>query len=279
MKIRYTISTIAVLLFLVTLYSNLMAFMDGIVGFTKKNGESIGCVCHNLDPNDSVSVRIIGPNSVRQNDTATYILAIANGPAIAGGCDIATSRGSVITTPLDTFLRRAEQFPGAGFELTHKEPKPFNGDTLKFIFRYIAPAAPNTIDTIFANGNSTNNDLGSDNDKWNFAANFLVSITTTGVSSNSSVIAEDFVLEQNYPNPFNPETKINFSLSKSGNVSLKVYDATGKTVANLINNEFRGAGDFEMNFNSANYGLNSGVYFYELRTKQGSAVRKMLIVK
>ena len=51
MKIRYTISTIAVLLFLVTLYSNLMAFMDGIVGFTKKNGESIGCVCHNLDPN------------------------------------------------------------------------------------------------------------------------------------------------------------------------------------------------------------------------------------
>ena len=151
--------------------------------------------------------------------------------------------------------------------------------SLKKIFRYIAPAAPNTVDTIFANGNSTNNDLGSDNDKWNYAANFLVSITTTGVSSNSSVIADGFVLHQNYPNPFNPETKISYTLSKSGNVSLKVYDATGRTVANLINNEFRGAGEFEMNFNSADYGLNSGVYFYELRTQQGSAVKKMLIVK
>lgn len=279
MKIRYTISAIAVLLFLVTLYSNLMAFMDGVVGFTKKNGESIGCVCHNLDPSDSVSVRIIGPSSVRQNDTATYILAIAKGPAITGGCDIATSRGNLITTPLDTFLKRAEQFPGAGFELTHKMPKAFVGDTLKFIFRYIAPAAPNTIDTIFANGNSTNNDLGSDNDKWNYATNFLVSITTTGVSNNSSVIADGFVLNQNYPNPFNPETKISYTLSRSGNVSLKVYDATGRTVANLINNEFRGAGEFEMNFNSSHYGLNSGVYFYELRTQQGSAVKKMLIVK
>lgn len=279
MKIRYTISAIAVLLFLVTLYSNLMAFMDGVVGFTKKNGESIGCVCHNLDPSDSVSVRIIGPSSVRQNDTATYILAIAKGPAITGGCDIATSRGNLITTPLDTFLKRAEQFPGAGFELTHKMPKAFVGDTLKFIFRYIAPAAPNTIDTIFANGNSTNNDLGSDNDKWNYATNFLVSITTTGVSNNSSVIADGFVLYQNYPNPFNPETKISYTLSRSGNVSLKVYDATGRTVANLINNEFRGAGEFEMNFNSSHYGLNSGVYFYELRTQQGSAVKKMLIVK
>lgn len=279
MKIRYTISAIAVLLLLVTLYSNLMAFMDGVVGFTKKNGESIGCVCHNLDPSDSVSVRIIGPSSVRQNDTATYILAIAKGPAITGGCDIATSRGNLITTPLDTFLKRAEQFPGAGFELTHKMPKAFVGDTLKFIFRYIAPAAPNTIDTIFANGNSTNNDLGSDNDKWNYATNFLVSITTTGVSNNSSVIADGFVLYQNYPNPFNPETKISYTLSRSGNVSLKVYDATGRTVANLINNEFRGAGEFEMNFNSSHYGLNSGVYFYELRTQQGSAVKKMLIVK
>jgi hypothetical protein len=279
MKIRYTISTVAALLFLILLYDNLMAFKDGIVGFTKKNGEGIGCVCHNLDPNDTVSVRIIGPSSVRQSDTATYILAIAKGPAISGGCDIATSRGSVITTPLDTFLRRTEQFPGAGFELTHKAPKPFSGDTLKFIFRYVAPSTPNVVDTIFANGNSTNNDISSDNDKWNFATNFLVSITTTGVNSNSTLVADDFVLYQNYPNPFNPETKISYSLTRSGNVSLRVYDATGKTVANLVNNEFRGAGEFELKFNAASYGLNSGVYFYELRTQSGSTVKKMLLVK
>jgi hypothetical protein len=86
-------------------------------------------------------------------------------------------------------------------------------------------------------------------------------------------------LYQNYPNPFNPETKLSYTLRRSGNVSLRVYDATGKTVANLINNEFRGAGEFELTFNAASYGLNSGVYFYELRTQSGSTVKKMLLVK
>ncbi len=279
MKIRYTVSTLVVLLFLIMLYDNLMAFKEGIVGFTKKNGETIGCVCHNLDPNDSISVRITGPNVVAQNDTAIFILSIANGPAITGGCDIASSRGDLITTPLDTFLKREEQFPGAGFELTHKEPKPFTGDTLKFIFRYIAPSTANVVDTIFANGNSTNNDMSSDNDKWNFAANFTVSVTPSGVNSPATIVAEDFVLAQNFPNPFNPSTTISFSRKFAGNVSLRVYDITGKTVATLINNEFRGAGEFSVSFDASAYGLNSGVYFYELRSGNGSSVKKMLLAK
>jgi hypothetical protein len=278
MKLRYILSSIAVVLFLVTLFENLMAFKDGIVGFTKKNGESIGCVCHNLEPNDTVSVRIFGPSSVRAGDTATFVLAIARGPAVTGGCDIAASRGSLIVSPLDTSLRRAEQFPGAGFELTHKNPKPFSGDTLKFTFRYIAPSTPNIVDTIFANGNSTNNDLSSDMDKWNFAQNFLVSVTTVGLENNVTT-AEGFSLSQNFPNPFNPSTSISFSLHKSGEVSLRVYDLNGRTVATLISNEFFQAGDHTVQLDAGKYNLNSGVYFYELRTEINSSVKKMLLVK
>ena len=36
-----------------------------------------------------------------------------------------------------------------------------------------------------------------------------------------------FELEKNYPNPFNPQTKINYSLSESGKVSLVVYNSLG----------------------------------------------------
>lgn len=278
MKVRYTISVIVAVIFLASLYQNLMAFKDGIVGFTKKNGESIGCVCHNLDPNDTISVKITGPATVRTNDTAVYVLSIANGPAITGGCDIAVSRGTIYPSPVDTFLKRAEMFPGSGFELTHKTPKPFTGDTLKFIFTYIAPSVANIVDTIFANGNSTNNDLGSDNDKWNFAENFVISITTTRISDPSE-IADAFTLDQNYPNPFNPETNISYVLKRPESVSLRIFDAAGKTVAVLINNEFRGAGKHSVKFDSSPLGLGSGAYFYELKAGGNAVVKKMMLLK
>lgn len=278
MKLRNIIAALITIAFLSVLYSNLMAFKDGIVGFTKKNGEAIGCVCHGLEPNDTVSVRITGPSSLRINDTATYVLSVANGPAVSGGCDIATSLGDLTASPIDTFLRRAEQFPGAGFELTHKEPKLFAGDTLKFYFRYIAPSTPNVVDTIFANGNSTNNDVSSDNDSWNFAENFLVNITLTDIE-NQNEFVDDFTLGQNYPNPFNPATNITFTLARPEEVSLRVYDAVGRTAATLISGDLYASGRHEFLFNAGTYGLNSGVYFYELRTNGRSEVRKMLLVK
>lgn len=278
MKFRYFISLIAVVIFFSMLFQNLMAFKNGIVGFTRKNGETIGCVCHGLEPNDSISVKIIGPATVRPNDTVTYVLNIANGPAITGGCNIATSLGKVITSPLDTTLKREEQFPGSGFELTHKDPKAFAGDTLKFRFRYIAPSTPNVIDTLFANGNSSNNDLGSDNDKWNYANNFLINVSPTSVQNNIAE-ASSFELRQNFPNPFNPSTMISFSLAKAAEVNLSVFDMSGKTVAQLHNGKYLNAGVYEAEFDAAKQGLNSGVYFYRLSVNGGSSVKKMVLVK
>jgi hypothetical protein len=42
--------------------------------------------------------------------------------------------------------------------------------------------------------------------------------------------ADNFRLNQNYPNPFNPETIISYELGNKNNVSLKVYDLTGRVV-------------------------------------------------
>jgi len=38
----------------------------------------------------------------------------------------------------------------------------------------------------------------------------------------------------NYPNPFNPSTKINFTITSSGNVKLSVYNSLGQKVADLL---------------------------------------------
>lgn len=101
----------------------------------------------------------------------------------------------------------------------------------------------------------------------------------TGISGNiSASVPENFSLDQNYPNPFNPSTKINFSLPKYSQASLKIYNVNGKEVAQLFN-DTRDAGNYEVSFDAAKYGLASGTYFYNLKTQDFNETKKMTILK
>lgn len=91
-----------------------------------------------------------------------------------------------------------------------------------------------------------------------------------------SVIPMNFVLKQNYPNPFNPVTTIDYYIPARGNVSLKVYDITGREAAGLIN-ENQKTGWHTVQFDAS--GLASGVYIYQLVTDNFSASKKLLLLK
>ncbi|MBK6773674.1 MAG: T9SS type A sorting domain-containing protein [Ignavibacteria bacterium] len=69
------------------------------------------------------------------------------------------------------------------------------------------------------------------------------------------------MLSQNYPNPFNPVTNLEFGISKSGFVSLKIYDVIGRELFTLVN-ESKQPGYYKIKFDAGN--LSSGVYFYRL---------------
>ena len=92
----------------------------------------------------------------------------------------------------------------------------------------------------------------------------------------TQIIPTEFMLEQNYPNPFNPTTSISYSLPVKSVVNLKVYDAIGKEVAVLVNQE-QGAGRYNLLFNAT--GLASGIYFYQLKTNEFTAVKKLVLMK
>ncbi|MCX7984818.1 MAG: T9SS type A sorting domain-containing protein, partial [Bacteroidetes bacterium] len=85
-----------------------------------------------------------------------------------------------------------------------------------------------------------------------------------------------FSLEQNYPNPFNPATTINFTIGKSSNVKLVVYNLLGQKVATLVDTRMD-AGQHTIIFDGAH--LASGVYFYKLEAGDFRAVKKMLLLK
>jgi hypothetical protein len=98
----------------------------------------------------------------------------------------------------------------------------------------------------------------------------------TGTVNNTAQIPNAYQLSQNFPNPFNPVTKINYSLPKSGFVTLKIFDVLGRQVATLIN-ENKNSGSYSVEFNGAK--LSSGIYFYKLQVNDFTEVKRMMLVK
>jgi hypothetical protein len=103
-----------------------------------------------------------------------------------------------------------------------------------------------------------------------------INYNIVGINQISSNVPDKYKLEQNYPNPFNPTTKINFAITQSGFVNLKVYDITGKEVANLVNEKLA-TGSYSYEFNASV--LSSGIYFYSLKTDNFVSTKKMILVK
>jgi hypothetical protein len=99
---------------------------------------------------------------------------------------------------------------------------------------------------------------------------------------NDGNLVTEYSLENNYPNPFNPSTNIKFSVPSTSHVTIKVYDALGKEVAEAFNRTVE-TGIHEVQFNSN--GLSSGVYFYCLEANEidGSLrfneTKKMILMK
>lgn len=84
-------------------------------------------------------------------------------------------------------------------------------------------------------------------------------------------------LHQNYPNPFNPATKIDFDLPADGYVTFTVYDITGKEISRLINNEFRKADYYSVQFNADKTA--SGIYFCCMAVNNFVQTKKMVLLK
>ncbi len=96
------------------------------------------------------------------------------------------------------------------------------------------------------------------------------------VDDELNSMPEDYNLFQNYPNPFNPSTTIRYSIINPDLVRIKVYDILGREVATLVN-EFKQAGFFEIQFNSA--GLASGIYLYRIESGKFIQTKKMILLK
>jgi hypothetical protein len=109
---------------------------------------------------------------------------------------------------------------------------------------------------------------------WSTIRNFT--IRTTNINQISSEIPGSFRLLNNYPNPFNPVTKIRFQIPKASYVEIKIYDITGKNIANLVNQTMR-EGSYETTFDASAF--SSGIFFVKMQTENYIGVNKIALIK
>ncbi|MBN2413746.1 T9SS type A sorting domain-containing protein [candidate division KSB1 bacterium] len=113
---------------------------------------------------------------------------------------------------------------------------------------------------------------------WNGGHEFSKPLT---VYVDSHHIPERYELSQNFPNPFNPETTINYQLPKDRHVKLVIYNALGRVVRELVNEE-KGAGSYSITWNGlsdSGIPVSSGIYFYKIEAGIFTQVKKMTFSK
>ena len=97
-----------------------------------------------------------------------------------------------------------------------------------------------------------------------------------GIEHYGLKFAGSFRLNQNYPNPFNPKTDISFYLPMQTAVSLKIYNNSGRLIENRTIQALA-AGEHHVFWDGRNNA--SGIYFYQIKTTNFIATKRMLLIK
>jgi hypothetical protein len=102
----------------------------------------------------------------------------------------------------------------------------------------------------------------------------LGNATTIPTAVNRVRINNNSDLGQNFPNPFSDETRFQYQVSETGNVSFHVLDISGREVK-TIHHGVRTAGDYLLELGAEN--LVNGVYFVQMRTANSMSTRKIIV--
>ena len=270
MKINFTFAIIFFIFVSVVILANING--TDLIGCTELNGR--GCVCHNLERDTTVHVWVEGPETLYVGQTGYYKCFMSGGPAEAGGYNVAGRFGEMVL--VDTF---SYQNPLSMNELTQAFPLPFQTpqDTIYWDFGYTASDSSAEWDTIYSCGLSIVWDSIPDfNDRWNFGPKFPIRIFRLTNVQNNSLQLEGFALYQNFPNPFNPSTTLQYQVSNTSKVLIRVYDILGNEVATLVNEE-KAPGNYQVGFNAS--ALTSGIYYYRIEAGRYSETKKMILLR
>jgi hypothetical protein len=104
----------------------------------------------------------------------------------------------------------------------------------------------------------------------------ILSTPFTGIPDESVRVPLTFSVSPNYPNPFNTSTTIKYSLPSASNVSIDIYEITGRKIKTIFS-EKQNAGEYSVVWNARD--VPSGVYLYRIKTDNQTISKKCLLLK
>ncbi|MFI5251678.1 MAG: T9SS type A sorting domain-containing protein [Bacteroidota bacterium] len=98
----------------------------------------------------------------------------------------------------------------------------------------------------------------------------------TEVRIDNIILPLSYSLSDNYPNPFNPITRIDYFLPEITDVEIAIFNILGQEIERF-HKEHQAPGKYTLEFDLANQP--SGVYFYQIKTKNYAQSKKMSYIR
>jgi len=103
-----------------------------------------------------------------------------------------------------------------------------------------------------------------------------MSIISSVGESDGSTIPSDFGIIRVYPNPFNSSVTINYYLKLEADVTVRLFDITGREVLMLVDNIAQAAGKYSTVLSGND--LPAGLYLLKLEAGHDFSVRKIVLM-
>jgi len=188
--------------------------------------------------------------------------------------------------PLTGSVSVPDQFFVASSRNTGREESREKMNTARNTVSYTIPSSGSVVFNVTfepsATGEYSENLTINSNDPFNQIV--LIGITAIAASTdapenNNNEFTNELI--GNFPNPFNPTTCIRFSLKERSDVLLNIFNLKGQLIKNY---ELAAApeGINEIVWNgkdTADKNVSSGVFFYQIVTKNFQSVKKMVLLK
>ena len=185
------------------------------------------------------------------------IIRVFDGDGVLCGDTLATAEGG------GSFLVHVS---GDDPETTEIDEGPINGEAVHFTI--------NGDSTVVVSGDNTWTSYGS--------KRVELARVATGLSLHPAGQGlETFSLLQNYPNPFNAQTVISYQVPRLSDVTVRIFDVTGREVRRLMDNRSQEPGQYRIRWDGCDDGgerVASGIYVCQLQVGSTRFSIKMVLM-